>query len=400
MRERTGRARAFGVLSAGLLAALLASPALAQTDDVPPPSSAPDTTQPDTTEPPPPEEPPPPGSWEASSFDAPFDVPDAVLTEATFDVSGTLRYQRTGAEYIRDVEVRVIDDPGDTFAPADGCPLPEPVASTQAGPSPDTIAAEHPFLVEDVVLPCNGRYLVEAEGRLDDPEAPSPEYTLSQSFLVEVPPVSVTGLGVTVDSQSRAVTVSFQPLAETDLAFDALGYVLERSGPGDEVFVDLESIEVGEEPTFVDPLRDAPAGAYTYRVRAVRRGAGDEVRSSVTDTETDTVEVTGEPESSGRAIVGKGRRSTGPRSTGRRQATAATAGRSVTSTTVDTGFEDTLDYGASGSEGAFGGPTAGGQSIVQDEAEGMGLAVPAAGALVMLGWAGHILYLNRLAKQL
>jgi hypothetical protein len=41
-----------------------------------------------------------------------------------------------------------------------------------------------------------------------------------------------------------------------------------------------------------------------------------------------------------------------------------------------------------------------GQSIVRDEAEGMGLAVPAAGALVMLGWAGHLLYLNRLAKQL
>ena len=40
-------------------------------------------------------------------------------------------------------------------------------------------------------------------------------------------------------------------------------------------------------------------------------------------------------------------------------------------------------------------------SIVQDEADDpVDLAVPAAGALVLLGWAGHIVYLNRLAKLL
>ena len=32
--------------------------------------------------------------------------------------------------------------------------------------------------------------------------------------------------------------------------------------------------------------------------------------------------------------------------------------------------------------------------------DGVDFAVPAAGALVLLGWAGHIVYLNRLAKLL
>src|SRR3546814_14651511 len=63
-------------------------------------------------------------------------------------------------------------------------------------------------------------------------------------------------------------------------------------------------------------------------------------------------------------------------------------------------FRSTLDYGERSDSELAGDEPVAGQSIVRDEAEGMGLAVPAAGALVMLGWAGHLLYLNRLAKQL
>ena len=387
--------RVFGALAAGVLAALLAAPAAtAQTDGLPPPSSTPVPTPPT-----PPSEPPPPGSWDASSFDAPFDQPDATLTASVFDISGTLRYQRTGpADRIGQVQVRVVDDPADSFTPAERCPLPEPVESRQDRPRTDGLAAEHPFLVEAVSLPCNGRYVVQAEGRLDDPQAPP--HTLQQSFLLAAPPAPVTGLGVTVDGAARSVTATFQPLADTDLAFDAIGYVLERSGPEGVTFVDVASIRVGAEPRFVDPLRDAPAGAYTYRVRAVRSGAEGDVRSSVIDTETDTVEVTGGPKPSGGSVTGPRRRaSTGPRPGGRLPVPSA-GGRPTTSTTLDTGFEDTLDYGEPGSDRQPGDEPLAGQSIIEDEAEGMGLAVPAAGALVMLGWAGHILYLNRLAKQL
>ncbi len=393
MPDRAGAGRVAGALAAGVLAALLAAPA-ATAQTFPPPSSTPDTTQPA-----PPSEPPPPGSWEASRFDAPFDQAGATLTGSVFDISGTLRYQRTGpADRIGQVEVRVVDDPTDSFTPAEGCPLPEPVTSGQDRPRTDGFAAEHPFLVEAVSIPCNGRYLVQAEGRLDDPQAPP--HTLQQSFLLEAPPAPVTGLAVTVDGAARSVTATFQPLADTDLAFDAIGYVLERSGPESATFVDVASIRVGAEPELVDPLADAPAGAYTYRVRAVRAGAAGEVRSSPFDTESDTVEVTGGPKSSGGPVTGpRGRGSTGPRSGGRLSVPSA-GGRSTTSTTLDTGFEDTLDYGEPGSERASGDDPLAGQSIIEDEAEGMGLAVPAAGALVMLGWAGHILYLNRLAKQL
>lgn len=399
--------RAVAALAGGLLAVLLAGPvALAQTEEIDPGQEPP----PSPSQPEPPEEPEepeepeqhPPGSWGASSFEAPFDEPDASLRRETFDVEGTLRYQKTGpSDFIEEVEVRFVDDPDDSLTLGDGCTLPEPAVFSGDGPEPG-LTAEQDFLVEGVTLPCNGRYLVEATGRLEDPDAGT--YTLRQSFVVAAMPASVTGLGVTVDGDERSVTVTFQPLAEGDLAPDAIGYVLERSGD-DGLFVDVATIEVGDDPEFVDPLTDVAAGAYTYRVRAVRAGVDGDIRSSIIDTETDTVEVEGDPPSapgstpttsSGRAGVTSSRSSGGRISVPR----TGSAPRLTTPTTLDTGFEDTLDYGDRGEGEIAGDEPVAGQSIVRDEAEGMGLAVPAAGALVMLGWAGHILYLNRLAKQL
>ena len=68
-------------------------------------------------------------------------------------------------------------------------------------------------------------------------------------------------------------------------------------------------------------------------------------------------------------------------------------------TTLDTGFNDELDYGdrdipEPGEELA-----GEGQSVIQTDTEGAGLLGPVAGAMVLLGWAGHVAYLNRLAKQ-
>lgn len=397
MPERR-RSRAVAALAGGLLAVLLAGPvALAQTEELDPGQEPP----PSQPQPDPPEEPEqhPPGSWGASSFEAPFDEPDASLRRETFDVEGTLRYQKTGpSDFIEEVEVRVVDDPNDSLTLGDGCTLPEPAAFPGDGPGPG-LTAEQDFLLEGVTLPCNGRYVVEATGRLEDPDAGA--YTLRQPFVVAAMPASVTGLGVTLDGDERSVTVTFQPLGAGDLAPDAIGYVLERSGD-DGLFVDVAAIEVRDDPEFVDPLTDVAAGAYTYRVRAVRSGVDGDIRSSIIDTETDTVEVEGDvpgstpPTSSGRAEV------TGARSSGGRISVPRTgsAPRLTTPTTLDTGFEDTLDYGDRGEGEIAGDEPVAGQSIVRDEAEGISLAVPTAGALVMLGWAGHILYLNRLAKQL
>lgn len=407
MPERPRATRAAAALAGGLLATLLAGPvALAQTGELAPT----DELAPGQQQLPAPEQPGqyPPGSWEASSFEDPFDADGATVRRQAFDVEGTLRYQKTGpADFIEEVEVRVVDDPADSFTPGDGCPLPSPTTITGDGPRPG-LTAEQVFEVDDVSVPCNGRYLVEAQGRLEDRDAEP--YTLRRSFVLAAMPASVTGLGVTYDGSGRSVTATFQPLADEELAPDATGYVLERSGPEGDTFVDVATIGLDDEPRFVDPLDDAPAGAYTYRVRAVRAGADGDVRSSLIDTETDTVEVAGEPPSSSTSSPGAaaGRRPTGSPSGGGRVTVGRTGSgpRLTTPTTLDTGFEDTLDYGEGGDgeredeDELAGDEPVAGQSIVRDESEGMGLAVPAAGALVMLGWAGHLLYLNRLAKQL
>lgn len=396
MPERPRTARAAAALAGGLLATLLVAPvALAQTGEVPPT----DGLDPGQQQPP---EQQPPGSWEASSFEEPFDADGAIVPRETFDIEGTLRYQKTGpSDFIEEVEVRIVDDSGDSFAPGDGCSLPSPTTISGDGPRPG-LSAEQSFEVHDVSVPCNGRYLVEAQGRLADPDAES--FTLRRSFVLAAMPASVTGLGVTYDGSGRSVTATFQPLADDQLAPDATGYVLERSGPDGDTFVDVATIGLDDEPRVVDPLDDAPAGTYTYRVRAVRAGADGDVRSSLVDTETDTVEVEGEPPSSSTSSPGAaaGRRGVGARSAGGRISAGRTGSdpRLTTPTTLDTGFEDTLDYGERSDDELAGDEPVAGQSIVRDEAEGMGLAVPAAGALVMLGWAGHLLYLNRLAKQL
>lgn len=396
MPERPRTARAAAALAGGLLATLLVAPvALAQTGEVPPT----DGLDPGQQQPP---EQQPPGSWEASSFEEPFDADGAIVPRETFDIEGALRYQKTGpSDFIEEVEVRIVDDSGDSFTPGDGCSLPSPTTISGDGPRPG-LTAEQSFEVHDVSVPCNGRYLVEAQGRLADPDAES--FTLRRSFVLAAMPASVTGLGVTYDGSGRSVTATFQPLADDQLAPDATGYVLERSGPDGDTFVDVATIGLDDEPRVVDPLDDAPAGTYTYRVRAVRAGADGDVRSSLVDTETDTVEVEGEPPSSSTSSPGAaaGRRGVGARSAGGRISAGRTGSdpRLTTPTTLDTGFEDTLDYGERSDDELAGDEPVAGQSIVRDEAEGMGLAVPAAGALVMLGWAGHLLYLNRLAKQL
>ena len=174
-------------------------------------------------------------------------------------------------------------------------------------------------------------------------------------------------------------------------------------------FETLATTGLDGEPRFVDPLTDAPAGGYTYRVRSVRGGADGEVRSSIIHTESATVSVEGDPTTATSAPTTTARRAGAiGGSGGRRPAVTrpSSTPRPTTATTLDTGFEDTIDYGerpespATSSEELAGDEPVAGQSIVQDEADGVDVAVPAAGALVLLGWAGHIIYLNRLAKLL
>ncbi|MFP5321450.1 MAG: hypothetical protein ACLGIC_06340 [Acidimicrobiia bacterium] len=371
------------VAAVGIATAVLAPAAAAQSDEVP--DSAPDRTDP----------------WAASTFDPPFDEPGHVVRVQPFDVAGTLRYEKTGpADHIVEAEVRIVPDRGQDLR--DGCELPTPAVVAGPGPQPE-LTAELAFRAAFDVA-CNGRYVLEVEATLDDPDAPT--HTLSQPFDVGALPPAVTDLVVDVDDAERRVVATFTPVPDDQLDPDAIGYVLERSAAGDGGYVDAAAIDVDDEPRLVDDLADAPAGSYTYRVRSVRAGPGEPERSSVLDTETATVTV-GEPvdapPSTEAGVATRGPRR-GSVSVPRR---GTTLPRRVTVTTLDTGFEGTIDYGEL-PEGTTPPPDVeipgdeplAGQSIITEEGEGTDLAGPVAGALVLLGWAGHIAYLNRLAKQL
>lgn len=342
--------------------------------------------------------------WAASTLDAPFDVDDHVVRVQPFSISGAMRFEKQGpTDHIVQVEVRVVDDPADERAPGDGCRLPEPVVVPGPGPRPE-LTSEVTFQVPGVEIPCNGAYLVEVEATVDDPEAPT--YTLRRPFAMGMLPAAVTDLAVDLDEGARRAAVTFTPVPDDQLAPDAIGYVLERGGPVDDegalgAYVDVATIDLDDEARFVDDLARAAGGTYEYRVRAMRAGAVEPERSSVIDTETARITI-GAPKQTPTTRRGSavGRRST------RRSAAPVVRGsapaRPTTQTTLDTGFEGTLDYGdrRPGSPAVPGDEPLAGQSVIRDEGEGLDLAGPLAGALVLVGWAGHIAYLNRLAKQL
>lgn len=343
--------------------------------------------------------------WATSALDGPFDEPGHTIRTDPFGVSGTMRYEKAGpTDQILQVQVRLVDDPGDDVTLPERCTVPLPAVATATTPQTERVA-ELPFAVELAGVPCNGAYRLEVEATLSDPD--SPTYVLAQPVAVGLLPAGVTGLAVELDEEQRKATVTFTPLAPEERAPDAIGYVIERGGPATDTgageFVDVGTLGLEDEPRFVDDLARVPGGTYTYRVRATRAGAGEPERSSVIETETQTITI-GDPPDQPPESVGPGRKSPrrGSAPVARRSQPTSTR-RATTATTIDTGFEDTLDYGdrprgelpdIPGDE-----PVAG-RSVITEEDEGLDLAAPVAGALVLVGWAGHIAYLNRLAKHL
>jgi hypothetical protein len=393
-----GPSRLRAALAAGVLGIVLASPAaLAQTGEVPPPSAA------------------PPGEdssarWAGSSFSSPFDGDEPTVRSQPFTAAGVLRYEKpTPPDQIARAEVRVVDDPSDTWAPGEDCELPLPMVVPGQGEHDNTgFVSVLRFEVPDLQVSCNGRFLLEAEGFPTDPGAPS--HLMRRSFVVGVLPESVNDLTVALDADARKVEVAFTPLDDEQLSSDAIGYVVERGGPaaGDapvEDFVDVGRLDLDDEPRFVDDLRRAAGGTYTYRVRATRHGAHQPERSSVITTATATVTIDAPPRDGDATSTIDRTRSSRSRASAAPRRSSGTGG-SRTITTIDTGFEGEIDYGADGlprNPGElpdFGDDPLAGQSLIRDEGDGMDLAAPVAGALVLLGWAGHIAYLNRLAKQL
>ncbi|HEX4901202.1 MAG TPA: hypothetical protein VFV42_00225, partial [Acidimicrobiales bacterium] len=284
----------------------------------------------------------------------------------------------------------------------DGCSLPDPLVVPGSGPQPE-LTSEVPFVLDGLEIPCNGAYLVEVEATVDDPDAPT--YTLRQPFAMGMLPPAVTDLAVDLDEGARRTTVTFTPVPDDQLAPDAIGYVLERGGPVDSAgvvgpFTDVGTLDLDAEPRFVDDLSRAAGGRYEYRVRAMRAGAVEPERSSVIDTEIGRITIGPPPETPPGERPSAVTRRSPRRGGGAGSVVRRGAVRPTTPTTIDTGFEGTLDYGERPPGDLPGDEPLAGQSIIQDEAEDLDLAAPVAGALVLVGWAGHIAYLNRLAKQL
>lgn len=257
---------------------------------------------------------------------------------------------------------------------------------------------------ENITWPCNGRYLIRAEATSEGVDG-TRTHVLSRTIEIAERPPAVQTVDAVADGPRVFVTWDLVD----DPSEDASGYRVERAGPKqDGSFGSFVGVS-GDLGTDSSSATDEPevSGEYRYRVLALRHGADEAVTAPPDESASADVAVTvpattttTRAEGSG-GIPGLGSGPRAPRPP-RRSAPRITA--PSTQTTIDTGFETELDYGGrvgdrdleAPPELADGGE---GQSIIRTEGDGAGLVAPAAGALVLLGWAGHVVYLNRLAKQ-
>ncbi len=393
MRESNRRRRLFGAIAATAAAGVLvaAPAALAQIDS----------------------------GWNGSHFDEPFTSGAATMTVTTFPISGVFIHSNspvTGVDvqFGRGTSGSFDTAPDDDCVPADPGAVSDTATTDPEHADNDPTTYEFDIPQDTVTWPCNGRFAIQATATAFDaptPDSPDPETTSPMVAIVTVavPPLPVTAVDAVVDDKADTITVTWAELTGDELAQDALGYRVERAGPKKGGAFGAyapagPSFGVDDDPLFIDHIT-AP-GDYRYRVRALRNGADGPIASPVAGSDVaegsiapDPTTTTSPPTTAAAGPVlphlGSGTR---PTTTTRRP--------SGPPTTADTGYQGTLDYGtrpspdttdSSAAELASGGE---GQSIIRTEGgEGVGLLAPVAGALVLLGWAGHLTYLNRLAKQ-
>ena len=347
-----------------------------------------------------------PADWEGSRFTS----PSGTVSEEAFAISGVFTKVRQTAERITQIDVSFQGDGPTGAAPSPDDPTdvestdcvpedPPPFLRPPSDGSPDDTVDRFEFRVDaaDSVWPCNGRYTIVAAGQSNQEVA---AYEISTVISVAVPPAPITVVNARWDSDVEAVEVIFEPLGEDQLAVDAIGYRVERAGPDGDAFAPVgDDLGVDDEPVVLDT--PDTGGEYRYRVRAIRAGPDGPVLSVAAATAVGEVTVPGEvvePTTTTTTAARSGTVRTGGRRSGVIVTRGSTPGRSGPPTTADTGFDETIDYGDRQPRQELAGQEEG-QSIIRTEGEGAGLVAPVAGALVLLGWAGHIAYLNRLAKQ-
>lgn len=358
-------------------------------------------------------------AWSGSGFDAPFTSDGVTLRSDTVDVTGIFRFAKgSPTSEITGAVVGFEDDANDSYAIRDDCRIPAPVAFRSDGTDSSQTTDELTFSIRKLRLECNGRYLLRATASTNQPNESS--YTMQRGVVLEVPPVPVDSISASVTDDDGTVAIQWTPLSDAETAPDALGYVLERSGPAIDgefgEFLTIATFGTDSAGTAGDTVSD---GQYRYRVRPSRDGPNGPILADAAASSTADVSYKAPPTTTstagGGGGGGGGGDSTGSTSGSNPQIGSAAPSQPrfrptptfVIPTTADTGFEETLDYtrpsGSGADDGLAGEDPFEGQAIIRDEgdgAEGADFLVPVAGALVMLGWAGHFLYLNRLAKHL
>lgn len=363
-----------------------------------------------------------PAPWTGSTYTAPDDGP---IEDETFTIEGHVDHQTSGVFRVG-ITFGIRD--GETFEDVDDSPcLPadldtantRPADTTDPGPGADR---HYTFRVPDTRWPCNGRFAVRASA-----EAGFDTYDMVRPLVVTVPPVPVPSMQATVAGDDEApdprtgataadpaaVDVTWEPVDESAHP-DFVGYRVQRAGPGDDAFATVGDDVLGPDVRSFTDTVEAP-GTHRYRVQSLRGGAdgidGTPIPSLDSETPATEVVVEGPPARSTTSTtdpVGQAAPTTRTRlSLPQVDRGTNNASPKLTlpapPTTLDTGFDDTLAYGER--EGRDELPEPGtefageGQSVIQTEDEGAGLLGPVAGAMVLLGWAGHVAYLNRLAKQ-
>ncbi len=360
--------------------------------------------------------------WTGSSITSPA----ASVSTSTITVSGAFE---NATRYDDEVLIEVGRSTGDSFDDADddACVPTDPgLVDADVTVDDDDGSVTIAFASAPIRFGCNGDFAVTA--RLQ-PRLTSP--VLQRNFRIAAPPAPVPSVaasvtdtneetGATADDPS-SIAVGWKPI-DTDPYKDFLGYRVLRTGPGDQGTTVVSGTNPIDHHSEEDPFTDqveAP-GQYTYAVEAVRAGPDGNVRSGATSSEP--VRVSGPaaaPDGGGdggdeddEGGDGDGSGVTQPPTTSRLTIPEARAGAGSrrssgitvprTPGTIDTGFDEELDYGERsgdsepGDENALAGE---GQSVIRTDEAGPGLLGPVAGALVLLGWAGHVAYLNRLARQ-
>jgi hypothetical protein len=260
--------------------------------------------------------------WAGSQFTTPFVDGEALVREPSFPIGGV--FVKATAEKITSVKVTFRDQDAPEEEPEEPAPQ-DPTAPPEEEEgvdcTPDDLASrsdlqneyspqpgdegtdrwEFTVPTEHSVWPCNGRYDVVATADT----ASGDTHTMTAVLDVVVRPAPVEVVDVVVGEEERTVKITWEPLPAEKLAVDALGYRVERAGPGTTEGAFPAFLPLGKdrpldgEPVATDSPREA--GVYRYRVRSLREGPGGPVPASAEVSAFADGTVIGDPASTTRA---------------------------------------------------------------------------------------------------